>query len=351
MAQKDYYKILNVKPDATLEQIKKAYRKKALQYHPDCNKGDPNVEEKLKEVNAAYEVLSNPKKRELYDRFGHQGLGRQAYSQQTADHFKDIFKEFRMGFGGSPLNEQQGEDVRLNLKVSLHEVAHGVKRKINMHRYATCGQCRGSGAEQGTSLHTCNQCRGTGLEGNAQSQSFLKMFFTTVCSRCQGQGKRIKHTCKSCRGEGRRRIEDTIYINLPAGVKHHMAFAMKGKGNAPIRGGMPGDLHVVIEEELDPKLERKGNNIHYDCYIGFPDAILGTKVNVPTIDGTIKMTIPPYTRGDSVLRLAKKGIPDINTGIQGDQFVHVHIWTPSKLSSKELEIIKKLKKSADFTPS
>jgi molecular chaperone DnaJ len=347
MNTKDYYDVLGVTKSATTQEIKKAYRKMALKYHPDHNK-EAGAEDTFKEITKAYEVLSDEKKRALYDRFGHEGPSGRSQQHSHSDIMEEFMKGFGMNFGMGARG-QQGSDIRIKLHVTLEEVAKGITRKIKIKRYTTCSSCGGNGAKHGTELTVCKSCHGKGIKSRTQQNTFL--IFNTTCDDCQGHGKHIKKACTPCHGKGRKLIDDIIDIRLPAGVTGGMEVPIEGKGHAPVQGGATGDLYIQIEEEEDPKLQRRGTDIHYRAHISFAEAILGTKLRIPTVDGSSNVTIPPYTQSGEILRLRGKGITDIRTRRQGDQFVHIHVWVPKKKISKEtLEKIKELTTVTDLTP-
>ena len=354
MSKKDYYTLLGVERNATQAEIKKAYRKKALEHHPDHNQSDPNAEAHFKEINEAYNVLKDPQKRKLYDQFGHegpqsQGKGQHFYGQEGFD-INDILRNFGMNFGGKTTSRQaQGTHIAITIKVTLEEVAYGVDKRIKINRYTTCQDCHGNGAENGKAIVTCAECNGTGNISSAQ-QGFFQMIFSSPCPSCHGEGTIIKKKCGTCIGEGRIHVAEEVHIKLPAGVKEGMEFSLRGKGHALGKGSRPGDLHVSIEEEPSPHFERKGNNIHYHRYISFPEAILGTKISIPGISGTIKVTVPPYTQSETILRLKGKGLPDIETQVKGDQLLHLHIWVPAHLDDATKAQIATMAKMKAFTP-
>ena len=363
MAKRDYYEILGVNKNAAPDEIKKAYRKIAIKYHPDKNPDDKSAEDKFKEAAEAYEILSNPEKRQRYDRFGHQGVDGN-FGGGAGMNMDDIFSAFGDIFGGGGggfsdifgrrgggTRMRKGSNLRIKLKLTLEEIVNGVEKKIKVKRYVGCDTCGGNGAKDGTSLKTCTSCNGTGQVKKVVNTMLGQMVSTSTCPTCEGEGKIISENCGTCKGEGRAYKEEVIPINIPAGVSEGVQLAMSGKGNAPKRGGIPGDLLIVIEEEEHKELKRDGNNIHYDLYISFPDAALGTSVEVPTINSRVKITIDPGTQSGKVLRLRGKGIKDINGFGKGDQLIHVHVWTPKKLSDKEIDLLEKLKESSNFNPS
>ncbi len=367
MAKRDYYEILGVDKNATPEEIKKAYRKIAIKYHPDKNPNDPSTEDKFKEAAEAYEVLSNTEKKQKYDRFGHQGVNGGGYSGGNMN-MEDIFSQFGDifgGGGGSPFDSffgggggrgqggrsRKGSNLRIKLKLTLDEIANGVEKKIKVKRYVSCGTCGGNGAKNSSSLQSCTTCGGSGQMRKVVNTMLGQMVSTTTCPTCEGEGKIVIDKCDVCHGEGRVMQEEVIPIKIPAGVADGMQLSMSGKGNVPLRGGVPGDLLIVIEEEEHELLKRDGNNVVYDLYVNFVDAALGTSLEVPTIDGKVKIKLEPGTQSGKILRLRGKGIKDINGYGKGDQLIHVNIWTPKQLSREEKETLEGLKESPNFIPS
>lgn len=364
MSKRDYYEILGVSKSATADEIKKAYRKVAIKFHPDKNPDDPTAEDKFKEAAEAYEVLSNPEKRERYDRFGHQGVNGGGFGGGM--NMEDIFSQFGdiFGGGGNPFESffgggggrgqarrRKGPNLRIKLKLTLEEVANGVEKKIKVKRHVTCKVCDGNGAKNGTSLQTCSTCGGSGQVRKVMNTMLGQMVSSSTCPNCRGEGKIVTDTCDACKGDGRMMEEEVIPIKIPAGVSEGMQLSMSGKGNVPIRGGIPGDLLIVIEEEEHEVLKREGNNVVYDLYISFADAALGTSAEVPTIDGMVKIKIEPATQSGKILRLRGKGIQDINGYGRGDQLIHVNIWTPKQLTKEERAILEGLRNSPNFVPN
>jgi molecular chaperone DnaJ len=362
MSKRDYYEVLGVDKNATAEQLKKAYRKKAIQYHPDKNPGDASAEEKFKEAAEAYEVLNDPNKRARYDQYGHAGVGGAAGGgfggggmnmEDIFSQFGDIFGGFGFGGGGQSRGGRRvnrGSNLRVRVKLSLKEIAHGAEKKIKVNKYVSCDSCHGSGAEGGGSYTTCSTCRGTGHVTRVQQTFLGQMQTQSVCPSCGGEGKIITNKCKKCAGNGIVKGEEVITINIPAGVEDGMQLSVSGKGNAAARGGVNGDLIVVIEEIPHNELKRDGNNLLYDHYISFPDAVLGTTIEIPTVDGKAKVKIPAGTQGGKVFRLRGKGLPSVEYHGVGDLLVNINIWTPQNLSKEEADIMEKFKKSANFDP-
>lgn len=370
MAKRDYYEILGVEKNASIQEIKKAYRKLALKYHPDKNPDDKAAEEKFKEAAEAYEVLSNEEKKAKYDRFGHAGMGGSAgFGGGGGMNMEDIFSQFGDifgggaggfsgfgGFGGGGASRgrraNRGSNIRVKVNMSLKDIVNGVEKKIKVNKYVSCNTCSGSGAEGGSSGYTtCNTCKGAG-QVNRITNTFLgQMQTATACPTCGGDGKIITDKCDTCHGDGIVKSDETIEIKIPAGVEGGMQLSVGGKGNMGARNGVPGDLIVLIEEEEHPELKRDGLNILYDLYISFADAILGTEITVPTVNGKAKIKIEPGTQGGKVLRLRNKGIPEVNGYRTGDQLVNVNVWTPQNLTKEEKQAVEKLKTSENFKPN
>lgn len=363
MAKRDYYEILGVSRNASPEEIKKAYRKTAIKFHPDKNPDNPEAEEQFKEAAEAYEVLGDAEKRQRYDQFGHDGVrggaggfgGGGMSMDDIFSQFGDIFggsgSPFESFFGGGRSSRQRrGSNLRIKLKLSLDEIAHGVEKKIKVKRYSTCDACGGNGAKNGTALRTCPTCNGTGQIRKVVNTMLGQMVSTNTCPNCNGEGKLVDERCDNCNGEGRILNEEVITVKIPEGVGEGMQLSMSGKGNVPKRGGVPGDLLIVIEEKEDEELKRDGTNIVYDLHISFMDAALGTSVEVPTIDGKVKIKIDSGTQSGKILRLRGKGIQDINGYGKGDQLIHVNIWTPKNLTSEEKRTLEGLRESPNFQP-
>lgn len=368
MTKRDYYEILGVAKNAGEADIKKAYRQMALKYHPDKNPGNKEAEEKFKEAAEAYEVLSNAEKRKRYDQFGHQGVGGAAgggYSggmnmDDIFSQFGDIFgghNPFESFFGGSGGNSRSGKRVnrgtnlRIKVSLTLEEIAHGVEKKIKVNKAVACNTCHGTGAEGNSGFRTCNVCKGTGHIRRVTNTILGQMQTTSTCHNCHGEGQVIANHCKTCRGSGIVQGEELITIQIPAGVAEGMQLNVSGKGNAAERGGINGDLLVVIEEIPHASLQRDGNNLLYDLYLSFADAALGVSVEVPTIDGKAKIKIDPGTQAGKVLRLKAKGLPQVNSYNKGDLLVNVNVWTPRNLSADEKKILEKLRESPNFKPN
>lgn len=362
MTKRDYYEVLEVPKTAAAEDIKKAYRKKAIQFHPDKNPGDKAAEEKFKEAAEAYEILSNPEKRQRYDRFGHSAFGGAGgfsgggmSMEDIFSHFGDIFGGFGGfgrfgGFGQSSTQQRvnKGSNLRVKVKLTLQEISTGVEKKIKVNKYVSCHHCRGTGAANGTALSPCINCKGSGRITRVANTILGQMQTTTVCPTCQGEGKTITHKCPQCNGEGLLRNEEVVSIKIPAGVESGMQLSVSGKGNAARRGGMNGDLLVVIEEERHPQLIRDGIDLIYIHTLSVPDAILGAPVEIPTVEGKVKVKIEPGTQPGKILRLKGKGLPEINGYNRGDLLVKVNIFIPKDISRDETKQMEKLRDSESF---
>ena len=364
MAKRDYYEILGVNQSASVDELKKAYRKIAIKYHPDKNPDDPTAEEKFKEAAEAYEVLSNTEKRQRYDRFGHQGVNGGGFGgggmsmDDIFSQFSDIFgggspfeSFFSGGAGSRSARRRKGSNLRIKLKLNLDEIANGAEKKIKVKRYTSCGTCGGNGAKNGTSLQTCGNCQGSGQVKKVVNTMLGQMVSASTCPVCNGEGKIISQNCETCHGEGRILEEEVIPVKIPAGVSEGMQLSMSGKGNVPKRGGIPGDLLIVVEEEDHEILKREGNNIIYDLYINFADAALGTSMEIPTINGKVKIKLDAGTQSGKILRLRGKGIKDLNGFGYGDQLIYVNVWTPKNLTKEEKEILERFKDSKNFAPN
>ncbi len=364
MAEKrDYYEVLGVPRHAEAAEIKKAYRKLALQYHPDKNPGNKEAEEKFKEAAEAYDVLSNEEKRRRYDQFGHAGLGGAGgfggggmSMDDIFSHFGDIFGSFG-GFGGfggggrSARRVNRGTNLRVKVKLTLEEVATGVEKKIKVKKYIADEHCHGTGAKNGTSYSTCTTCHGTGQVTKVQQTILGAMQTTSTCPTCGGEGKIINEKCEHCNGEGVLLSEEVITLSIPAGVSDGMQLALSGKGNAARRGGVNGDLIVLIEEVEHPDLVRDGNDLLYNTFISYPDAVLGTSVEIPTLEGKVKVKIEAGTQPGKILRLKAKGIPDVNGYGKGDLLIKVNVWIPKNLSKEDKKVVEELRERSFVNPA
>ncbi len=368
MAKRDFYEVLGVGRNATEAEIKKAYRQMALKYHPDKNPGNKEAEEKFKEAASAYEVLSDKEKRQKYDQFGHQGVGSSAAGNggYGGMNMEDIFQNFGDIFGGhNPFESffgggqsrggrryvNRGSNLRIKVRLTLEEIAHGVEKKIKVNKLVACTTCQGSGAQNSSSFQTCPTCHGQGQIRRVTNTILGQMQTTSTCPQCNGEGQVITAKCKTCNGSGVMHGEEVISINIPAGVGERMQLTMSGKGNAGERGGVPGDLVIAIEEIEHSYLTRDGINLLYNLHIGFSDAALGTSVDIPTLEGKARIKIEPGTHAGKVLRLKGKGLPDINSHRRGDILVNVDVWTPQNLSPEERQILEKLRLSPNFKPN
>ncbi len=365
MGKRDFYEILDVSKNATKEDIKKAYRKQALKYHPDKNPGDTSAEERFKEAAEAYEVLSNDDKRARYDRFGHAGLGGAAGGgfggqgmtiEDIFSSFGDIFGDAFGGFGGfggsrrSSRTVRKGSNLRVKVILDLQEIAKGAEKKIKVNKYVSCSACDGSGAEGGSSYSTCSTCNGNGQVTRVSNTFLGQMQTVTSCPTCGGEGKIITNKCKQCYGEGIVKEEEVIPISIPAGVAEGMQMTVSGKGNAARRGGINGDLLVMIQEEHHPELIRDGNDLLYNLHISIPQASLGAAVEIPTVENNVKIKIEPGTQPGKILRLRNKGIPDVNGYNRGDLLVSINVWIPKNLTKEEQKLIEKFGDSPNFIP-
>ena len=373
MGKRDYYEVLGVEKNASADEIKKAYRKKAIQYHPDRNPGDKEAEEKFKEAAEAYDVLSNPEKRARYDQFGHAGMSGAAGNGGPFGGFgggmsmDDIFSMFGdifgghggfggfSGFGGGGGNTQQryhrGADLRVKVKLTLKEISTGVEKKFKLKKYVPCPHCHGSGAEGNSGVETCPTCKGTGSVIRNQQTILGTMQTRTTCPTCGGEGHIIKNKCKECGGEGIVYGEEIVTVKIPKGVAEGMQLSMSGKGNAGKHNGVPGDLLILVEEEPDKELIRDENDLIYNLLLNFPTAALGGTVEIPTIDGKVKVKIEPGTQPGKVLRLRNKGLPSVNGYGTGDLLVNVSIYVPETLSKDEKKALEEMEKSDNFQPN
>jgi molecular chaperone DnaJ len=365
MSKKDYYEVLGVEKSSSIDEIKKAYRKLAIKYHPDKNQGDKEAEELFKEAAEAYDVLSNPDKKAKYDRFGHQGMNSGGHGAGF-NNMDDIFSAFGDIFGDSPFGDmfnrgrggqrvRKGTNLRIKLRLNLEEVANGVEKKIKVKRQILCNACEGTGAKDAKAFKTCPTCSGTGQVRKVMNTMLGQMVSATTCPTCNGEGKIITDRCGVCSGEGVQVEEETIPIKIPAGVGEGMQLSMQGKGNYPQRagkdGGVAGDLIIAIEEQEDQFLKRDGTNLHYELHLSFVDATLGTVVEVPTVGGKVKLTIEAGTQSGKIMRLKGKGLKDLNGYANGDQLIHVNIWTPKQLTKEEKAMLEKLRTSPNFSPN
>jgi molecular chaperone DnaJ len=370
MAKRDYYEILGVSKGSSEADIKKAYRQMALKYHPDKNPGNKEAEEMFKEAAEAYEVLSNPEKKTRYDQLGHAGMGGAAGGGYGGNmNMDDIFSQFgdifgggnpfesffggngNRGGGGGRRTVNRGSNLRIKVKLTLEEIAKGVEKKIKVNKGVSCTTCGGSGAQAGSgAFSNCGTCKGSGQVRRVTNSFLGQMQTISTCPTCNGEGQTITNKCKACSGSGTQQGEEVISINIPAGVGEGMQLNVSGKGNAAERGGIPGDLLIVIEEIPHPHLVRDGDHLLYDLYISFIDATLGTSVEIPTLEGKAKIKIDPGTQAGKVLRLKGKGIQALNSYQRGDLLVNINVWTPQQLTSEEKKTLEKLRDAENFQP-
>lgn len=378
MAEKrDYYEVLGVPKTATADEIKKAYRKMAIKYHPDKNPGDKTAEEKFKEAAEAYDVLSDSEKRQKYDRFGHNmgsgnpfgagaggggfysnvgGMDIDDILSQFGDVFGDIFGGGRRGAGRSARTQQRrravkGTDLRITVKVSLKDVMNGVTKKLKIPRMVACEHCQGTGAKDGTSFRSCSRCQGSGYVTGVQNTMFGPQHVEAECPDCHGHGKTIDQACTACGGGGVVRKEEIVEFHIPAGVENGQVLTLRGKGNAPRGGGINGDLLIVIQEEPNSELIRDGLDLIHNLMLDFPTAALGGSAEVPTVDGRARLKIAPGTQPGKVLRLRGKGLPRMNSGEKGDLLVNVMVYVPENLTEAEKAAIESLKNQPNVVPT
>jgi len=371
MSKRDYYEVLGVTKSASAEEIKKSYRKVAMQFHPDRNPGDKAAEEKFKEAASAYEVLSDADKKAKYDRFGHAafspgagggggfsggGMDMNDIFSQFGDVFgEDVFGSFFGGGGGrrsraSRSRGQRGSNLRIKLKMNFEEIANGANKQVKVKKHVICSTCGGNGAKDKNSVQTCGTCNGSGQVKRVTNTFLGQMQTVNTCPTCNGEGNTVTAKCAPCKGEGRVYGDETISIDIPGGVQDGMQLSMSGKGNAGERGGSAGDLIIMIEEEAHESLQRDGLNVSFDLYITIPDAVFGTSIEVPTIDGRAKIKIPPGTQSGKIFRLKGKGFPEVQGYGKGDQLINVHVWTPQQVSAEEKAILEKMQESPNFQP-
>ena len=368
MAKRDYYEVLGVDKNVSAEDLKKAYRKLALKYHPDRNPGDKEAEEKFKEAAEAYDVLSNPEKKARYDQFGHAGLDGAGYGGQGMS-MDDIFSSFGSifsdifgggggsfhfgGFGdsrGGGRATSRGTNLRIKVKLTLEEIDQGVEKKIKVNKYVACKSCGGSGARN-NSYETCSHCHGTGVVTEMRRSIFGQMQTQSACPYCGGQGRIIKDKCHDCHGDGIVKSEEIITINIPAGVSDGMQLSMRGQGNAAPHGGVPGDLIIQVEEVPHELFERQENNLFYNAFVTFADAAMGATVEIPTLSGKVRVKIDQGTPSGKVIRLRGKGLPDLNGYSRGDLLVSINVWVPKSLNKEERAMLEELNKRPNFQPN
>lgn len=363
MAKRDYYEVLGVSKSASTDDIKKSYRKLAMQYHPDRNPGDKASEEKFKEAAEAYDILSTPEKKARYDQYGHAGMGGASGFGGAGMNMDDIFSNFgdifeNMGFGGFGGGRRgggggrpvrKGSNLRVKVKLTLEEIAKGAEKNIKVNKFVGCETCNSTGSQNG-SFSTCSTCKGSGQIRTVTNTFIGQMQTTSVCPTCSGEGQTVAQKCRSCFGEGITRGEEVIKINLPAGISDEMELRVAGKGNAAPRGGVNGDLLVGVEEIEHDLFSRDGDNIFYEYYISFIDAVLGTSIEIYTIDGKVKIKIDPGTQSSKTIRLKGKGLPNVNGYNRGDMMVTLNVWIPQHLNDKEKKLLEQLRESENFKP-
>ncbi|MDR1544984.1 MAG: molecular chaperone DnaJ [Prevotellaceae bacterium] len=372
MSKRDYYEVLGVAKNATADEIKKAYRKKAIEFHPDKNPGNKAAEEKFKEAAEAYEILSDTAKRQRYDQFGHAGVGGAGEGAQWSGNMDDIFSHFgdifgghfgsafrhfaqgfaeQQGYGGQHQHKTRGSDLRVKVRLSLKEIATGVDKKLKVQKLVTCSHCGGLGAKDANSIKTCPTCKGRGIVTQFQRTILGSMQMQSYCTDCGGTGKVITNRCTFCNGQGLVRGEEVVQVHIPAGVENNMQLEMHGKGNAARNGGINGDLLILVEEEPHNELIRDGNDLIYNLLLDVPTAVLGGTVEIPTVDGKVKVKIDKGTQPSKILRLRNKGLPNVNSYGTGDLLVNIGIYIPENLSSEERKTFEQFQSSPNFKPS
>jgi molecular chaperone DnaJ len=367
-SKRDYYEVLGVGKSSDKDEIKKAYRKMAMQHHPDRNPGDAKAEEMFKEAAEAYEVLSDDDKRARYDRFGHAGMGNSGGGGGGYTNMDDIFSRFSDIFGGggggggfesffggggrrARPKGQRGSDLRVKVALNMEEIYNGVEKRIKLNRFTTCETCNGNGADGPDGYQTCTTCAGAGEIRRQAGGGFFQQIVVSACPTCQGEGRTVSKPCKTCAGEGRTENAGVVEVNFPAGVSEGMQITMRGRGNAGKRGGGPGDLVILIEETPNADFERDGENVLHELWINFADAALGTSVEVPTLSGKTRFKISPGTQSGKIFRLKGKGFPVVNGYGRGDQLIQVNVWVPKDLSREERTMMEKIKESRNFAPN
>ncbi|GAA5221814.1 molecular chaperone DnaJ [Membranihabitans marinus] len=368
MGKRDYYEVLGVDKSADEKEIKKAYRKIAMKFHPDKNPDNPEAEEKFKEAAEAYEILSDADKKAKYDRYGHAGVNGQGGFGSGGMTMDDIFDNFGdiFGGGGSPFGTffggaqggggrtsrgSRGSNLRIKVALTLEEIASGVSKKIKVKKQLKCKTCHGSGAKDAGSVSTCGTCGGHGVVRQVRNTFLGQMQTTATCPTCNGSGEIVKDKCTTCKGSGHTYGDETVEIDIPAGVEAGMQLSLRGKGNAGANGGPAGDLLVLIEEKPHATLTRDGNQIIYELYLNFADAALGTSIEVPTLQNKVKIKVPEGTQSGKIFRLKGKGLPNVQSYGSGDQLIHVNVWTPKNLSAEEKALLETMRTMKNFDPT
>lgn len=368
MAKRDYYEVLEITRTATDNEIKTSYRRLAMKFHPDRNPGNSEAEEKFKEAAEAYDVLMDPNKRARYDQFGHAGMRGSGF-ESGFNNPNDIFTHFSDIFGGGSIFDEifgqggsrrhsgrhkqpgiQGNDLKIQLRLTLEEIAEGVEKTLKVKRHERCTHCSGSGAKAGSGTSDCATCHGSGEVRTVSRSMFGQFVNIQVCPTCRGEGKIIKEKCTYCAGEGRQRNEATLKVNVPAGVSSGQYIPLRDQGDSGIRGGASGDLIVLIEEIEHKHFVREEDNVHYELTISVADAALGTEAEIPVLGGTVMLKVDAGTQPGKILKLRDKGIKHLNRSGRGDQLVHINVYIPTKLTAKEKEAFKELGKSEHLKP-
>ncbi len=363
----EYYEILGVPRDADEGQIKKAYRKLAMQYHPDRNNGSGEAEERFKEISEAYEVLKDPKSRARYDQYGKEGVKGAGQGPFQGFDLHDAIEIFMRDFGGGGggfeevfgggrrrsrgARSRKGETIRIRLSLTLSEVVHGARKKLRVKRLEPCSRCSATGSAEGTAPTPCGTCGGSGQERVAQRSVFGQFVALTTCRTCNGEGTFIQDPCRTCHGEGRARADAELEVEVPAGVTGENYITLRGQGNAGPRGGPAGDVMVLLEVEEDPRFIREGNHLLVDVPVTFAQAALGAEVSLPTVDGETQVEVPAGIQSGEALRIRGQGIPDLNGRGRGDLIARIRVWTPERLSSEQEQLFRELQDLEEPAPA
>lgn len=360
--KRDYYEVLGIQKGATEDEIKKAYKKKAREYHPDLHPDDPTCEDKMKEVNEAYEVLSDPSKKQRYDQFGHAGIdpsyggggGMSGFSggmggfSDVGDIFENIFGNFGFGGGGSRSNAnapRRGSDIQESVLINFMEACNGIKKEIKIKRMSICDVCKGTGADGSSSSEVCPDCQGRGTIRVTQNSMFGAITSTKTCPHCSGKGKIIKNPCQKCRGTGRTRVQKTMSVDIPAGIDDGQTIRLSGQGDCGINGGPSGDLLLNVSVKSHEIFKRDGFDIHCDIPVTYMEAVLGAEITVPTIDGDVKYTISEGTQTGTVFRLKGKGVKKLQRTERGNQYVTIYVEVPKNLTKKQKDLLREFEAS------